>query len=42
MIEEAIIDSLENLADTFEESELAYLSLTSKVEGPIRDKLAFS
>ena len=42
MIEEAIIDSLESLADTFEDSELAYLSLTSKVEGPVRDKLAFS
>ena len=39
--EKTISEALSNLGADFEPNELAYLALTSKVELPIRDKLAF-
>lgn len=38
----AIQAAIQGLAATFAEDELAYLALTSKVELPLRDRLAFS
>ncbi len=37
-----IVDAMGCLGDEFRENELAYLALTSKVENPIRDRLAYS
>ena len=36
-----VYDAMKRLGDEFKESELAYLALTSKVENPIRDRLAY-
>lgn len=36
-----LTQSIEQLPNCFDENELAYFALTSKVEQPIRDKLAF-
>jgi hypothetical protein len=41
MIEEIIIQTLDNLSNSFEKNELAYLAITSKIELPIRDKWAY-
>lgn len=41
VIEEQIATALSRVGQTFAVNELAYLALTSKVEAPIRDKLAF-
>ena len=37
-----VADAMSRLGDEFEKGELAYLALTSKVENPIRDRLAYS
>jgi hypothetical protein len=37
----ALRDALETLGGAFAENELAYLTVTSKVEGPVRDRLAW-
>jgi len=36
-----IIDTLNSIGSDFRQNELAYLALTSKVEMPVRDKLAY-
>lgn len=36
-----IFETLQNIKSDFKEDELAYLALTSKVEFPLRDRLAF-
>ncbi len=41
MVKEQIAQCLENLPSSFQKGELAYLSLTSKPEQHLRDKLAF-
>ena len=41
-LENEIIRALKGIGASFAPNELAYLALTTKVEGPIRDKLAFS
>ena len=38
---EQLISILSNLENNFDQNELAYLAATSKVEGPIRDKIAY-
>lgn len=40
-MQELIASSLANLGREFQENELAYLALTTKIELPIRDRLAF-
>jgi hypothetical protein len=35
-------DEMKKIAISFNENELAYLALTSKIEFPIRDKLAYN
>lgn len=37
-----VADSMESLGQEFSQDELAYLALTSKIELPIRDQLAYS
>ena len=37
-----LIDSLHDLTGEFQPNELAYLALTSKIEGPLRDRWAYS
>lgn len=37
----SVVQSIEQLGNCFEQNELAYFALTSQVEQPIRDKLAF-
>ena len=37
-----VVDAMDCLGEEFKENELAYLALTSKVENPIRDRLAYS
>lgn len=41
-LESVIVSSLRSVDTTFEPDELAFLAVTSKVEGPIRDRLAFA
>jgi len=38
---QTILGILSNLENTFHPNELAYLAVTSKVEGPIRDRIAY-
>ncbi len=40
-IEQKIVEGLRGMDKRFEDGELAYLALTSKIELPIRDRLAF-
>jgi hypothetical protein len=40
-IHEKLIEALRKIGGRFEDGELAYLALTSKIELPIRDRLAF-
>lgn len=37
-----VIDSLRDLAGEFQRNELAYLALTAKIEGPLRDRWAYA
>ena len=37
-----LVESLENAAESFAPGELAYLALTSKIERPLQDRLAWS
>jgi hypothetical protein len=39
--ESIIADVIQNIGKEYDENELAYLCLTSKVENPLRDKIAF-
>lgn len=39
--ESIITDIIRNIGNEYDENELAYLCLTSKVENPLRDKIAF-
>lgn len=41
-MQELIVRSIEKLGDQFQENELAYLALTTKIELPLRDRWAFS
>ena len=41
-IEKILSKTLSDVGNTFEENELAYLALTTKIELPIRDKWAFT
>jgi len=38
---EILFEIISNISDKYQKNELAYLSLTSKAENPIRDKIAF-
>ncbi|KKB79714.1 hypothetical protein VW35_04140 [Devosia soli] len=42
LLEDEIVRVLTGLTSSFEPNELAYLALTSKVEAPVRDRLAFT
>ena len=39
--DQKIRSALDEIGDTFEENELAYLAVTSKIEHPFRDRLSF-
>jgi len=42
LLEEEIVRALKGITESFSPNELAYLALTSKVEAPVRDRLAFA
>lgn len=37
-----LLETIKNIVESFNENELAYLAITSKVENPLRDKIAYN